>query len=246
MKAEYKTFVSNDQDNSAVKSEILNNVVLLNGLTERNTLQNLQNVVAKYFVSISGLNALDLDARRGVSTMALAKMGFDVLALDMYRSSIPTLHKIAMLQELNISFGMGRIADVEKLNKQFDLIHDVEFLSDTPCAAKRATFLESLKKSLAPQGKVVMTVKVLTADYVAEDTFESVYYNQHILWRQTAASDAPGVFEMNGKHWTAQKRLAPADLICQELAEAGFTVLEQEIEEAHTGPATLRLVLTCN
>jgi cyclopropane fatty-acyl-phospholipid synthase-like methyltransferase len=250
MKAQYQTYPttlkSNSTETSASKVEVLNNLVLLNGLTERKDVQHLQTVVKEHFVSISGLNALDLGARRGGAAMVLATAGFDVLALDMYRSSIPTLQKIAMQQELNISFGMGAITDIEKLNKQFDLIHDVEFLSDTPCAADRASFLASVKNSLAPEGRVVLTVKVLTADYVAEESFESVYYNQHILWRQTPASDAPGVFEMNGKHWTAQKRLAPVDLVCQELMEAGFKILDQEIEIAAGGPSTLRLVLASN
>lgn len=260
MKAHYQTYSNGHKTNSADnsvstvtlpdsklgKAEILNNLVLLNGLAERNDVQHLQSILKDYFVSISGLNALDLGARRGGAAMTLAKAGFDVLALDMYRSSIPTLQKIAMLQELNISFGMGGIADIEKLNKQFDLIHDVEFLSDTPCAADRANFLASVKNSLAPEGKVVLTVKVLTADYVADESFESVYYNQHILWRQTPASDGPGVFEMNGKHWTAQKRLAPVDLVCQELMEAGFKILDQELEIAASGPSTLRLVMANN
>jgi cyclopropane fatty-acyl-phospholipid synthase-like methyltransferase len=247
MKAQYQIFpTTHSTDASVSKAEILNNLVLLNGLTERKDVQHLAEVVKEHFVSISGLNALDLGARRGGAAMTLAKAGFDVMALDMYRSSIPTLQKIAMQQELNISFGMGGISDIEKLNKQFDLIHDVEFLSDTPCAADRMKFLESVKNSLAPEGRVVLTVKVLTADYVAEESFESVYYNQHILWRQTPASDAPGVFEMNGKHWTAQKRLAPADLVCQELMDAGFKILDQELEIAVSGPSTLRLVLANN
>lgn len=245
MKAQYQNYIGNNQSTDLVKSEILNNVFLLNGMSDRSEVEFLQNSVNEFCPDQRGLKALALGARRGVSAMALAKMGFTVSAFDMYTNSIPTLQQLALQQELNISFGKGGSEQIQISNKKFDLIHETEFLSDTPSEMDRMLHLENLKNALLPDGKLVLTVKVLSNDYDPADSFESLRLDEDfILWRQTPASDLPGVVELNGKHWTAQKRIAPLNLVREEIMAAGLTILSGELEVIPGQPSVLRLVLT--
>jgi 2-polyprenyl-6-hydroxyphenyl methylase/3-demethylubiquinone-9 3-methyltransferase len=244
MKAEYQTYIGETKSNYVNDSEIFNNVYFLNGFSERNEMEYLQKSVGQFCHQGPGLHALDLTAGRGVSAMALAKMGFNVTAFNMYTNAISLLQKLALQQEMNISFGKGAISHLANLNKKFDVIHDLETLSDTVSTAERTDFLYDLKNTLADDGLVVMTVKVLSSTYDPADSFESVYLApDYVLWRQTPATDIEGVIEMDGKHWTAHRRIAPAELIRLELAAAGFAILSEEIELIPGCPSTLKMVL---
>jgi 2-polyprenyl-6-hydroxyphenyl methylase/3-demethylubiquinone-9 3-methyltransferase len=243
MKAQqYHTFIHN---NEVTGHQTFNNILALNGLCERDSVRHLQVVVAEMFPQTVGKVALDLGAGRGVNAMTLAELGFNVVAYDMHRNSISILQKIAMRQELNISFGMGGILQIEALKQQFDLIHDSEGLTNTVGAADRSRFLESVKNSLSPEGVVMMTAAVQSTQYDPAESFESVRLDEnHILWRETPACDIPGVVEHDGKFWTAQKRVMPVEVLRGELRAAGFTIVAEELEIIPDSPAQLRLVLT--
>ncbi|MBO9667383.1 MAG: class I SAM-dependent methyltransferase [Bdellovibrio sp.] len=242
MKAQYHTFINN---NEVTGHQTFNNILALNGLCERDSVRHLQVVVKEMFPQTLGMKALDLGAGRGVNAMTLAELGFNVVAYDMHRNSISVLQKIAMRQELNISFGMGGILQIESLNEQFDLIHDSECLTKIVAGNERARFLESVKHTLSPEGKFVMTAAVQSTQYDPAESFESVRLDENnILWRETPCCDIPGVVEHDGKFWTAQKRVMPAEVLRQELKNAGFTILAEELEIIPDSPAQLRLVLT--
>lgn len=177
--------------------------------------------------------------------MTLAELGFSVAAFDMNRNSVSILQRIALQQDLNIAFDMGGILQVEKLQMKFDLIHEADCLTNIPFAQDRQAFLAAVKNSLVVGGKLVISTSVLTENYDASESFESVRLDEnHILWRQTPEADIPGVVAMDGKHWTAQKRVATAQEIRHEMMAAGFEILEEELT-IHPGnnPGTLRMVL---
>ncbi|MNL89783.1 hypothetical protein D3C87_2203280 [compost metagenome] len=49
---------------------------------------------------------------------------------------------------------------------------------------------------------------------------------------------------MNGRSWTAHKRIPPAETLRQELMAAGFEIIEEELEILPgNNPALLKLVL---
>ncbi|WII72362.1 class I SAM-dependent methyltransferase [Bdellovibrio sp. 22V] len=245
MKAQYQTFINNHEVTIA-GNETFNNVLALNGLCERDAVRYLQMVVHDFYPQTFRMTALDLGAGRGVTAMTLAELGFNVVAYDMYRNSIAILQRIALQQDLNISFGMGGILHLESLNKKFDLINDCEGLTNLVKPEDRARYLEGVKNSLAEHGKFVMTVQVQSTQYTPEEGFESVRLDEnHVLWRETPECDVPGVVEMNGKYWTAQKRICPADEIRREVMAAGYTILSDDLEILPgNNPAILRLVLT--
>ncbi|WP_413560591.1 class I SAM-dependent methyltransferase [Bdellovibrio sp. HCB209] len=242
MKAQYQTFINNNETQSV---QTFNNIMALNGLCERDSVRHLQVVVQEMFPQTIGLVALDLGAGRGVNAMALAELGFNVVAYDMYRNSVAVLQRIALQQDLNISFGMGGILHLESLNKKFDMIHDSECLTNTITATDRARFLEGVKKSLEAGGKFVLTAAVQSEQYIPEESFESIRLDaDHVLWRETPACDIHGVVEYDDKFWVAQKRVMPAQVLRQELKNAGFDIITEEIEVRADAPALMRLVLT--
>ncbi len=246
MKTQYQSYIDAKENNSITTERTLHNMLALKGLAQRDDVQFLQAMVKEFYPQTMGLKALDLGSGRGVTAMALACWGFHVAAFDMLRSSISIVQKLALHQELNISFGMGGILQMEQLTEKFDLIHDCDNLTNTPTSLERARFLTGVKNALAVNGTFVLKTSVICDSFDPEDSFESVCLDaDYVLWRQTPASDAPGVVEMNGKHWTAQKRIAPAEFIRQEVIAAGFRILVDETENAvGNNPATLRLVLT--
>jgi 2-polyprenyl-6-hydroxyphenyl methylase/3-demethylubiquinone-9 3-methyltransferase len=241
MKAQYQSFIVNPEQ----QLNTFGNIIALQGLCERETVRHLQAVVHDYFPQVVHRSALDLSAGRGVTAMALAELGFSVAAFDMHRNSVSILQRIALQQDLNISFEMGGILQVEKLQMKFDLIHEADCLTNMPMDQDRQAFLAAVRNSLILGGKLVISTSVLTDNYDASESFESVRLdNNHILWRQTPESDAAGVVAMDGKYWTAHKRLATAQEIRNEVMAAGFEILEEELT-VHPGnnPGTLRMVL---
>lgn len=246
MKAQYQNFAAVNEKSPNTGKKTLNNMLALQGLVQRDDVQFLQSMVPEFYPQTMGLKALDLGAGRGVAAMTLAEMGFQVAAFDMHRKSISIVQKLAIQQELNISFGMGGILQLEKSQEKFDLIHDCECLTNTPLAVDRTHFLAGIKNALAEDGTFILKTSILNDGFDPEDSFESIRLDaDYIVWRQTPACDIAGVMEMNGKHWTAQKRVAPAEVIRQEVIAAGFRILVDEMENS-TGnsPANLRLVLT--
>ncbi len=241
MRTQYQTYIHTAE-------EIFSNVMALNGLCERHTVMHLQSVVADFFPQTFGLAALDLNAGRGVGAMALAELGFNVAAYDMYTNSISILQRIALQQDLNISFGMGGILQLEALNKKFDLIHDTECLNTMLTVEQQAQYLNSVKNVLTEDGKFVVTVQVRSENYDPTDSFESIRLDMnHLLWRETPACELPGIVEHNGRHWTVQKRIPTAELVMLELKNAGFNVLSDELEVIPgNNPALVKLVLSTN
>ena len=246
MRTQYQTHLVVNENAANNTPETFNNILALNGLCERDTVRYLQMIVSEMYQQTIGLTALDLSSGRGVSAMALAEMGFQVAAYDMHRHSISILQKIAVQQELNISFGMGGILQLETLQKKFDLIHDADCLTNIPNAAERAMFLSGVQKTLSPDGKLVITCKVHSANYDPAESFESVRIDEnHVVWRQTPQSDAAGVVQWGGKCWTASKCIPPQEVLRQELRNAGFTIVSEDLEVVPgNNPSLLRLVLT--
>ena len=247
MKALYQNYIPQTHTTPATENKkvSLANILALNGLNQREDVQHLQNVVNDLYPTTKNLKALDLGSGQGVAAISLAEMGFEVAAFDMQRSSIAIIQKLAETQSLNISFDIGGVKEIGKLNEKFDLIHDHDCLTKLAMVQDRVQFLKGIKNILAKDGKFILTTEVLNPNFDPVDSFESVWLDaNHILWRQTPPSDVPGVMEMNGKCWTAQKRMAPADVIRQEVLAMGFEILDEEIEMPVGGaPGILRMVL---
>ncbi|KYG65739.1 hypothetical protein AZI86_01295 [Bdellovibrio bacteriovorus] len=213
----------------------MSHILSLGALDERGCVDHLQKVIGRFYEESHDqtppYRALDLNSGRGVAAMALAEMGFRVAALDVFRSSISVVRKLAQKEDLNISLRVGDPLHIHELHEQFELIHDRECFTQMTNTEERKQFLKSVKESLAQNGKFVLVTNVLTAEFNPQETFESVTLDQdYILWRQTPESDVEGVVQMEGKSWTASQKLAPAERIRRELLDAGFEILSDELE----------------
>lgn len=224
----------------------MSHILALGALDERNTVAHIQNVVAKLYPQTFALKALDLNSGRGIAAMTLAELGFKVAAFDVNRSSISVIQKLAMKEELNISFRVGGLEGLEHIDEKFDVIHDRDVLTHIPLEEDRIQALRAIKNSLALGGKLILTTEVLVGPFDADDSFESIMMDQDgVVWRQTPESDVPGVKAMDGKFWTALKRMPSAEMLRAELVDAGFKIILQEQERgANNGVGELKLVLT--
>jgi 2-polyprenyl-6-hydroxyphenyl methylase/3-demethylubiquinone-9 3-methyltransferase len=98
-------------------------------------------------------------------------------------------------------------------------------------AEDREQLFKEIRANLAPHGKAILTSLAITPNYDPNDSFESVRLDEDfVLWRQTPGGDIPGVVEMNGKNWTAQKKLAPVEYLRAELALAGLRIVVDEFQ----------------
>lgn len=243
MKAQYQNYTHSPtrKIQRPASTNTMSHILALGALDERSCASHLQEVVTRFYSEGYNLRALDLNSGRGVAAMALAEMGFRVAAVDVFRSSISVVQKLALKEELNISFRTGGPLHIDQLQEKFELIHDRECLTHMAPTDKRQEFLKAVKNSLAQEGKFVLTTNVLVSGFDPQEGFESVHLDSdYVLWRQTPESDAPGVVAMEGKHWTASQKLAPAEVIRRELLDAGFVILADELE---TVPGHCRGVL---
>ena len=249
MKAQYQNFINLNKNQISGREEVLRNILSLNGLTDRRDVESLQAYVAKFcsetVSSGLGRKALDLNAGHGAAALALAEEGFDVAALNTYETSFLILAELSACNDFNIFFGEGHIAQMEQVQQKFDLVYDCKTLTSLWSRNDRANFLQSVRNTLEEGGRFVLKTNILSSSFDPQDSFESILLDaDYVMWRQTPASDAPGVVEINGKHWTAQKRLAPVEILRQEFRAAGFAILSEEVEVSHeNGPETLRVVL---
>ncbi len=224
----------------------MGHILALGGLEERGTVAHIQNVVAKLYPETFALKALDLNSGRGIAAMTLAELGFKVAAFDVNRSSISVIQKLAMKEELNISFRVGGLPSLVDFDEKFDLIHDRDVLTHITGDEKRAEALRAIKYSLALGGKFILTSEILVGPFDADLSFESIMLDQSgVLWRQTPDSDVPVVKAMDGKFWTAVKQLPNIGMLRAELMNAGFKViLEEQSPVVANGICQARFVLT--
>ena len=187
----------------------LSNIMLLGGLGDRDCVEYLPMVVREFYPHTHGKKALDLGASHGVAALAMAEMGFQVCAMDMYRPSVSVVQKLA----------------TQEMGAHYDLIHDHECLTTLTQTQDRQKFLATVRNALKVNGKFVLRTMALAPHYDPMDSFESIRMDEnHVIWRQTPSLDAEGAIEYEGKFWTPQKRLAPCEEIRRELLEAGFLI----------------------
>ena len=190
-------------------------------LKERAHAQFLRDVVNEFYPQKFDLKVLDMTVGSDVAGDTLRDMGFDV------------------------SIAISGIMNLKQMNQKFDLVHDGDCLTNLPLSQDRARFLVKVQNSLAVDGKFVLKTEVMFGDYNPTESFESVLLTEDfILWRQTPACDLPEVVEMNGLHWTAQKRIVPPATLRTELVAAGFEILSETLEvPGGNAPAIMKLVL---
>lgn len=193
---------------------------------ERDVLKELPAAIAAHFPFRSRLEALDLGSDHGLGARVLTEMGARVTMMDLGKDSAR-----------GVLFASAE-------GRRFDLIHDYRCLQLMTSKAARAEYLAAVRDALSADGVFVLKTEALNPDFDLHESFESLRMDcEYVLYRETPKADVDGLVEKDGRFWIAQKKIAPSEMIRQELRGAGFTVVSGTIEAPRNRHAVLRLVL---
>ncbi len=98
---------------------------------------------------------LDLGCGQGRNAIALARLGYSVLGLDISRVGIEQLNKIAQLENINLT---GKVEDIYSLRDftGFDfLLLDSMFHFNKKDLAKETRFINNIMESINPGTRVI-------------------------------------------------------------------------------------------
>lgn len=214
-------------------------------LGDAKTLEYLEQKIVKYFADAKEKSALDLGCGTGTSAFTLAKRGFKTTGVDISETAIEMGRDLARQQNLDIRFVAGDVLDLKALSQKFDFIYDSHFLHCIVLEEDRRKVFQEIRTVLAVEGIFILDTMVLPSRQIdPEKMFDTLCFDdKFILWHKTKPSKDRGVVEIAGQHWCAQRRIYPADKIVSEVNDAGFEILEQQIDDQENKPSMLRMVL---
>ncbi len=217
----------------------------LSELGDAKTNEYLNQKIHKHFSITTNKSALDLGCGTGTTAFPMAKVGFKTTGIDISETALEMGRELAKQQNLQVNFISGDVLNLSSLNEKFDLIYDSHLLHCIVFDEDRMKVLKGTKSILKPYGVFILDTMVMPpAQYDPAGGIDSLRFDQdYILWHKTRPTTDRGVVELDGQHWCAQRRIYPAETIMSEVARAGFTVLEKQIDEQKDEPSMLRLVL---
>lgn len=214
-------------------------------LGDTKTNEYLNQKIKKYFSKRRNKSALDLGCGTGTTAFTLAKSGFTTTGIDISETAIEIGKDLARQQNLEIKFVVDDVLNLKSLNQKFDLIYDSHFLHCVVLEEDREKVFSGIKTSLTSGGIFILDTMVMpNREIDPASTFDTLRFDQDfILWHKTKPSTDRGIIEIEGQHWCAQRRIYPVEKVMSEVADAGFEVLEQQVDEQDNNPSMLRLVL---
>lgn len=217
----------------------------LEELGDAKTNEYLDQKIKKYFSKPTNSSALDLGCGTGTTAFTLAKAGFNTTGIDISETAVEIGRDLAHQQNLNIQFVVGDILNLKALNKKFDFIYDSHFLHCIVLEEDRKKVFNEIKSVLNEDGIFILDTMVMPeAEIDPENMFDTLRFDHDfILWHKTKPSTDRGIVVIDGQHWCAQRRIYPVQKVMNEVVDAGFEVLEQQVEEQKNNPSMLRLVL---
>jgi len=214
-------------------------------LGDNKTNAYLDQMLKNYFPDPATKFALDLGCGTGTTAFAMSKYGFETTGVDISETAIEIGKDLMMQQNLKVDFIVGDLLNSDYLNKKFDFIYDSHFLHCIVFEEDRRKVFDGIKNLLSSGGIFILDTMVLPEGNKSLTLIpEELRFDQDfILWHKTKPSTDRGVVEFKGQHWCAQRRIYPIEVVMNEINEAGFQVLEKQIDTQLGEPSMLRLVL---
>lgn len=209
------------------------------------TNEYLKQKLEKYFFEVTGKSALDLGCGTGTTAFTLAKHGLDTTGIDISETAIEMGRDLARQQNLEIQFVAGDVLNLKSLERKFDFIYDSHFLHCIVFEEDRKKVFNEIKSVLKDDGIFILDTMVMPNTEIDPATmFDTLRFDQDfILWHKAKPSTDPGIVEVEGQYWCAQRRIYPAEKVTNEIQNAGFEMLESQIDEQDNQPSMLRMVL---
>ncbi len=205
----------------------------------------LKQKIEKYFSDFTGKTALHLGCGTGTTAFTFAKYGFATTGIDISETAVEMGRDLARQQNLKINFVAGDVLDLKSPEQKFDFIYDSHFLHCIVLEEDRKKVFDEIKSILKADGIFILDTMVMPSAKIDPTTmFGTLRFDQDfILWHKTKPSTDRGVVEVEGQYWCAQRRIYPAKKVLSEIKDAGFEILEQQIDEQDNEPSMLRMVL---
>jgi SAM-dependent methyltransferase len=221
------------------------NASSLAALGDEKTNEYLNRILKKCFPDPIGKFALDLGCGTGTTAFVMSKLGFETTGIDISETAIELGKDLMRQQNLKIEFVVGDILNPNCLNKKFNLIYDSHVLHCIVFEEDRRKVFNEIRNLLSSGGFFILDTMVLPEGNVSLTLIpEELRFDQDfILWHKVKPSTDRGVVEFEGQHWCAQRRVYPIEVVMNEINEAGFQVLEEQIDTQLGEPSMLRLVL---
>lgn len=211
------------------------------------TEQCLRSSVAEWIPQPAGKTALDLGCGTGTTAFTLAKLGFTVTGVNVSPTAILMAQELATKQDLGIDFKVGDILKLENLAQKFDLIYDSHCFHCIVFDEDRARVLAGVKNSLQDSGKFILDTMIFKEGSNPASRFETLRFDEDfILWHKTNPTEMRGLETIDGQTWCAQRRIYPLEKVLEEILQAGFQILSQQVDyQEGEENGVLRLVCYC-
>ncbi len=214
-------------------------------LGDPRTLNYLKRCIPDFFTPGENQEALDLGCGTGTTAFLLAQMGFNVTGIDISPTAIEMAKELSKRQNLAIRFEVEDFLQIKSLKQKYDLIYDSHFLHCIVFEQDRQKFFVNIKDLLKSDGIFILDTMVMSKTFSPAGQNSQLRFDEDfILWHKTNRGTGHGIVEDNDQSWCAQRRIYPQEKILEEIDQAGFQILANELDlQEENEPYMLRLVL---
>lgn len=132
-------------------------------------------------ITFSNKTALDLGAGSGLQSIPLAKLGFNVIAVDFSKKLLDELN--SRKGELNIKTIEADIMDYAKYSKQAELIICMgDTLTHLPSADDVNSLIKNCYNILSPHGKIIISYRDLSNELTGGNRFIPVRSTDDLIF----------------------------------------------------------------
>ena len=114
--------------------------------------KDLSNLIKNKTIIPPG-RVLEVGCGEGYSAIFLAKLGFEVTAIDRSKNAIKFAKQNAITQEVTATFKVQEYSLINSYKEKFDFIFDWRFLHEIIDENERDEYIRSVSKLLKPKGK---------------------------------------------------------------------------------------------
>ena len=215
------------------KEEVdFNNQYLKNGF------EDWEEAVVKGFMNKKGASILDVGCGSGREAIQLAKLGFNVIGIDIAPEMVKAAHKNIEKSDFKIDFKVMAASEIEFPEASFDYcLFSLNVYSFIPSRALRIKTLKRIKKCLKPNGLIFFSAYIIKRPLFSAHRLIGILRKLRNFVMPSFLSSEDGDIWIRGV-----SPLSRVDKFCfchffysegeilKEISEAGFKPMESKID----------------
>lgn len=173
--------------------------------------------------------ALDLGCGTGALSCYLAERGFEVTGIDIAPTAIDFARRMAVIRGLTIRFDVMDVCRADLPDVPFDFVIDSHLLHCIVFPEQRRRLLTKIHKALKPGGQFWLETMLLPEGQSPDPAWH--LDERGVVWhRHNGQVCCAENVERDGAWWTPMRMIVrSASFLLDELASAGFEVIESEV-----------------